>query len=304
MSKAAQSSRSTLLMVFSTLCFAGMAITIREASTQLHPFEIAFFRNIFGLLFALPLLLQTGVHILRTKRLGLYFLRCIIGLSAMLCGFWALVHLPLAQAIALSYTTPLFVTIGAVMVLGEVVRIRRWSAIVIGFFGALIILRPSYQAITYPAMVALASAALSASAAISIKFLSRTEPANAIVIYMVLIMTPLSLIPAVPFWIWPSAGIWPWLALTGLLGTSGHWALTRAYQLGDVSALQSINFLQLPVVATLAWWLFGEQVDQWTVIGAAVIFTSTAYIAHREAVLARRITIDEEAERDCTTAQR
>lgn len=304
MTAAAHSTRATLLMVLSTLCFAGMAITIREASAQLHAFEIAFFRNLFGLLFALPLLLHAGVHILRTKRLGLYFLRCVIGLSAMLCGFWSLVHLPLAQAIALSYTTPLFVTIGAVLVLGEVVRIRRWSAIIVGFLGALIILRPGYAAVSFPAMIALASAALSASAAISIKFLSRTEPANAIVVYMVLIMTPLSLIPAVPVWIWPSASIWPWLVLTGFLGTAGHWALTRAYQLGDVSALQSINFLQLPVVAALAWWLFGERVDQWTIIGALVIFTSTAYIAHREAVLARRITIDEQAGRDSTTAQR
>lgn len=292
------------MMVLSTLCFAAMAIAIRKASAELHPFQIAFFRNLFGLAFALPLLFQTGAHILRTKRLGLYLLRCTIGLSAMLCGFWALVHLPMAQAIALSYTAPLFVTIGAVLVLGEVVRIRRWSAIVVGFLGALIILRPGSDTVSFAAMIALASAALSASAAISIKFLSRTEPANAIVIYMVLIMTPLSLVPAIPVWISPSAAIWPWLVLTGLLGTSGHWALTRAYQLGEVSALQSINFLQLPVVAVLAWWLFGERVDQWTVIGAVVIFTSTAYIAHREAVLARRVTIDAEAGRESTTAPR
>jgi drug/metabolite transporter (DMT)-like permease len=285
-------------MVLSTLFFAGMAITIRQASTELHAFEIAFFRNFFGLVFALPLLLQTGTRILKTQRLGMYFLRCVIGLSAMLCGFWSLIHLPLAQAIALSYTTPLFVTIGAVFVLGEIVRIRRWSAIVIGFLGALVILRPGYAALSYAAIVALSSAALSASAAISVKFLSRTEPANAIVIYMVLIMTPLSLLPALPYWVWPSPGVWLWLALTGLLGTSGHWTLTRAYKLGDVSALQPINFLQLPVVATLAWWMYGETIDQWTVIGAAIIFTSTAYIAHREAVLARRITIDADAGRE------
>lgn len=290
MSPANASARATWLMVASTACFAGMALTIRFAADQLHAFEIAFFRNFFGLLFALPILLRTGTAVMRTRRMNLYLFRCVIGLCAMLTGFWSLIHLPLAEAIALSYTTPLFVTILAVLVLGEVVRIRRWSAVVVGFIGTLVILRPGLQELSFAAMIALASAALSASAAISIKFLSRTEAPDAIVIYMVLIMTPLSLLPALPVWIWPQGMSWAWLAATGFLGTAGHMLMTRAYQLGDVSALQPINFLQLPIVATLAWWLFNEQVDQWTLIGAAIIFSSTLYIAHREAVLARRVT--------------
>ncbi len=298
------SARATWLMVASTACFAGMALTIRLAADQLHAFEIAFFRNFFGLLFALPILLRTGTAVLRTRRMNLYLLRCVIGLCAMLTGFWSLVHLPLAEAIALSYTTPLFVTILAVLILGEVVRIRRWSAVVVGFIGTLVILRPGVQELSFAAMVALASAALSASAAISIKFLSRTEAPDAIVIYMVLIMTPLSLLPALPVWIWPEGMSWVWLAATGFLGTAGHMLMTRAYQLGDVSALQPINFLQLPIVATLAWWLFNEQVDQWTLIGAAIIFSSTLYIAHREAVLARRVTTAQDTGNDSASANR
>jgi len=304
LSRTNASARATWLMVASTTCFAGMALTIRFAAAELHAFEIAFFRNFFGLLFALPLLLRTGTHVLRTRRMSLYLLRCVIGLCAMLTGFWSLVHLPLAEAIALSYTTPLFVTILAVLVLGEVVRIRRWSAVVIGFIGALVILRPGLQELSFPAMIALASAALSASAAISIKFLSRTEAPDAIVIYMVLIMTPLSLIPAIPVWVWPQGMSWAWLAATGFLGTAGHMLMTRAYQLGDVSALQPVNFLQLPIVATLAWWLFNERVDQWTLIGAAIIFSSTLYIAHREAVLARRVTTAQDTGRDSASASR
>jgi drug/metabolite transporter (DMT)-like permease len=290
--------RAALLMLASTLCFALMAIAIRLASSDVHAFEIAFFRNLFGLLFALPLLLHTGTHILKTQRLGLYFFRCAIGLCAMLTGFWSLVHMPLADAIALSYTTPLFVTIGAVLVLGEVVRARRWTAVAIGFLGALIILRPGVEALSLVALVALASAALSASAAISIKFLSRTEAPDAIVIYMVLIMTPLSLLPALPFWTWPSGMTWLWLIATGLLGTLGHYALTRAYRLGDVSALQSINFVQLPIVALLGWWLFSEAIDAYTAVGAGIIFGATIYIAHREAVLSRRVTTDSDTGAD------
>lgn len=296
--------RAILLMVLSTLCFAAMAIAIRLASEQLHPFEIAFFRNLFGLAFALPILLHTGFGLLRTKRLGLYMLRCLIGLGAMLAGFWSLVNLPLAQAIALSYTTPLFVTIGAVLVLGEVVRIRRWSAVIIGFLGAVVIVRPGVDGLSTAALVALLAAALAATAAINIKFLARTEPADAIVIYMVLIMTPLSLLPALPVWQWPQGSVWIWLVATGLFGTAGHWSLTRAYKLGDVSALQPVNFLQLPIVAVLAWWLFAESIDRWTVIGAGIIFASTFYIARREVILARRVTVDADSGTDSTAAPR
>jgi len=182
--------RALWLMLASALLFGLMSLTIRLASAEIHAFEIAFFRNLFGLLFALPLLYRAGFSVLKTDRLGLYFLRCIVGLSAMLTGFWSLIHLPLAQAVALGFTTPLFVTIFAVLFLGETVRARRWSAVIIGFLGALIIIKPWSvnlgSMLAAGTLIALASALLSASAAISVKFLSRTEPAVAIVIYMVL----------------------------------------------------------------------------------------------------------------------
>jgi len=281
-------------MLCSAVLFAGMALSIRLASDAgQHAFQIAFFRNFFGLIFALPLLLRSGFGLLRTQRLPLYFVRCLIGLGAMLTGFWALVHLPLADAIALSYTTPLFVTIGAVWFLGEVVRVRRWSAIAIGFVGALIILRPGFQHFSEASWIALLSAVLSASAAINVKFLSRTEPAGAIVIYMVLIMTPLSLLPALSVWQWPSPMAWLWLTLTGLFGTLAHIALTKAYQMGDVSLLQPVNFVQLPVVALAAWFLFDEAVDRYTIVGAIIIVAAISYMGHREASLRRRQITDQ-----------
>lgn len=287
------------------MMFAGMVIAIRYAAADLHAFEIAFFRNLFGLMFALPLLRRAGMGVLKSNRMGLYLARCLIGLGAMLCGFWSLVHLPLGQAVALSYATPLFVTIGAVLVLGEVVRMRRWSAVAIGFIGVLIIVRPGIENVSPAVMVALASSALAASAAITIKFLSRTEPAEAIVIWMVLIMTPLSLLPALAVWSWPtSAAVWGWLVLTGFFGTAGHTLLTEAYKRGDVSALTPINFVQLPVVATLAWLLFDESISRYTVIGASIIFASTFYIVRREAKIARRAVTDKPIAEHCDTVHR
>ena len=280
-------------MLASAALFAGMAITIRLASKHVHAFEIAFFRNFFGLVFALPLLHKLGFSLLKTERLPLYFVRCVIGLGAMLTGFWALVHLPLSQAIALSYTTPLFVSIGAALFLGEVIRARRISALAVGFTGTLVILKVwDFNAswLSSGVWIAVLSSVLGASAAVSIKFLSRTEPAEAIVFYMVLIMTPLSLLPALAFWTWPDAMGWFYLVLTGAFGTAAHIAMTRAYKLGEVSALTPINFVQLPLISVAAWLMFSEIPDRYTVIGALIVFTATAYIAHREMVLARAAT--------------
>ncbi|HQY34941.1 MAG TPA: DMT family transporter [Pseudomonadota bacterium] len=283
-----------LLMTASATLFGVMAITIRYASRQLHPFEIAFFRNVFGFLFALPLLLRHGSGILRTDKMPLYLTRCVVGIVSMLCGFWALVNLPLAQAVALSYATPIFITIGAVLVLGEVVRARRWTAVAIGLLGVLVIVRPFDHSFTAGSLVALAAAALSAMVAISIKFLSRTEPPDAIVLWTTIIWVPLSLLPALAVWEWPNAASWGWVAAAGFFGTVSHMGWTRANRLADASVIAPISFVQLPVVAVLAWLLFGETVDRWTVVGAAVIFGSTFYIARREARLARRTLSDPE----------
>jgi drug/metabolite transporter (DMT)-like permease len=283
--------RAVLLMLASAVMFGCMAVVIRLASEQLHPFEIAFFRNLFGLLFALPLLLRHGPGLLRTAKLPLYLFRSVIGIVSMLCGFWAIVNLPLAQAVSLSYSTPLFVTIGAVLVLGEVVRARRWTAVALGFIGVVLIIRPGGE-FSPGVLVALLAAALSAAVAISIKFLARTEKPDAIVLYTTLLWVPLSLLPALWVWETPQGIIWLWIVLAGLFGTLGHMCWARALRLGDASMLTPISFLQVPLVAAAGYLLFDEGLDIWIAAGAAVIFGANAYIAHREAVLARRAVTD------------
>lgn len=284
--------RAALMMMLSAILFGGMAITIRFASAQLHPFEIAFFRNLFGLMFALPILWRHGSGILRTQKLPLYFMRCLIGIISMLAGFWAIVNLPLAQAIAISYSTPLFVTIGAVLVLGEVVRARRWTAVIIGLIGVLVLLQPGADGFTPGALVALLAAALSASVAISIKILTRTEKPDTIVLYTTLIWVPLSLLPALWVWEMPVGITWFWVIASGFLGTMGHMLWTRALHLGEASAITPISFVQLPFVAFAAYFIFDEAMTRWTIIGAGVILASNIYIARREFILARRATTD------------
>jgi drug/metabolite transporter (DMT)-like permease len=286
--------RAVLLMLFSTVLFGLMAVVIRLASETQHPFEIAFFRNLFGLLFTLPLLFKHGPGLLKTSKLPLYLLRCAIGTVGMLAGFWAIVHLPLAQAVAISYSTPLFVTIGAVWVLGETVRARRWAAVIIGFIGVVILLQPGADTFTGASLVALLAALMSASVAISIKFLTRTESPDAIVVFTTALWVPMSLVPALLFWQTPSGITWLWLVLAGLFGTVAHMCWTRALQLGDASILTPISFMQVLVVGVFGWWLFGEKVDRYTLIGALIIFGSNLYLAHREITRAKPAVTDPE----------
>ncbi len=280
--------RAALLMLGSTAFFAVMVITIRLASETLHTFEVAFFRSFFGLIAALPLLLMHGPGLLRTQQLPRYTVRCVLGVLSMFCGFWAIGNLPLAQAVSLSYSTPLFVTIAAVLWLGEQVRARRWTAVILGFIGVLIIVRPGTADFSAGTLIAISAAVISGIVAIQIKQLSHTEPADRIVILTTLFWVPLSLLPALTVWEWPQGVTWLWVAAAGVLGTGGHKLGKGALELGDVSALTPISFMQLPIVAAFGFFLFGEGVDRWTVLGAAIIFGANAYIAHREAQLARR----------------
>lgn len=279
--------RAALLMLGSTLSFAMMVLAIRYATATVPTTGIAFFRNLFGLLALLPLILRRGAGLPRTRQVGQYLARTAIGLVSMLCGFWAVGHLPLAQAISLSYATPLFVTIGAVLWLGETVRIRRWLAVAAGFAGVLLILRPG-TGFTPGMMVAVMGALFAGVVAIQIKQLSRFDSPDTVVFYTYVFWVPMSLLPALLQWVWPSPTAWLWLIATGVMGTFGQLLWTRAIALGEVSALQPISFVQLPVLVAFGWWLFGETIDAWTLAGAAIVLGANGYIAHRETMLLRR----------------
>ena len=290
--------RAALLMLGSTLGFGLMAIFIRLASKTIPTWEVAFFRNAFGFLTLLPMLVLPALRqpqpaaafaaSVRTDQLPRYLVRTAIGIASMFCGFWAIAHLPLAQAISLAYSSPIFVTIAAILMLGERVRARRWTAVALGFLGVLVIVRPWSHAFSLGSLVAVAAAVLSALVAIQIKQLSQVDKADTIVFWTYALWVPMSLLPALFVWVWPSGSTWLWLLATGLMGTVGQLLWTRALKLGDVSALTPISFTQLPVVTFAGWVLFDEAVDAATLVGAGIILGSTFYIAHREAKLARQ----------------
>ena len=170
----------------------------------------------------------------------------------MFSGFTTLTLIPLAQMIALSFTTPLFVTIGAVAFLGRVIRVRRIAAICIGLLGALIILQPGFVDVTLGALLALVSALTIAMASLIVKVLTRSESQHAIVTWMVLMQAPLALIPSLWVWQWPNIITWMFLWGMALSGTIAHLCFTRAFSLVDITALQPLEFIKLPFAVILA----------------------------------------------------
>lgn len=281
-------SQAVLYMTAACSFFALMNVFVRIASDAgLDPLQIAFFRNLFALATMIPWLLATGFQGLKTKRLGAHARRATLGLTAMVLWFSSVAVLPLAEATALNFTFPLFGTILAALILKEQVRIRRWSATVIGFLGVLIILQPWDAALSWHSFLPIGAAFFMAFSAITVKQLSSTESAGTVVLYMNLIMTPVSLIPALFVWQWPDWEIWLSLAALGCFAAVSHVALTRAYALTDASFLQPLDYLRLPMIALLAFVIFGEIPSDWIWPGAAVIASASIYIARREAKLAR-----------------
>jgi drug/metabolite transporter (DMT)-like permease len=275
-------------MLSSGFFFSCLNAEIRYLSEFLHPFETAFFRNFFGLAFMLPWLFRTGLSGLRTNRLKLYVFRTTLGLISMLCWFTALGMLPLSQAVALSFTAPLFATMGAALFLHEKVRGRRWAATIIGFAGVLIIARPEAVGISLGVALAIGSSVLSAAITLIVKRLSRTESSSAIVTYMVLIMTPMSLVPALFVWQWPALNVWPYLVATGMFGTAGHLCWVRAFRMADASAVLPFDYGRMLFAAIIGYFAFNEIPDGYTWIGSGIIAAASSYIARREAILNRR----------------
>lgn len=275
-------------MTLAAFLFSLMNTLVRVVSADLPPLEVAFFRNLFALASMLPWMLSSGFSGLRTSHFRLHLARAVIGVFAM--GFWftSLALVPLADAVALNFTMPFFIVAGAAAILGEKVGLRRWSATAIGFLGMLVILRPGIAVVSPVMVLPVAAAVFMAISILILKHLSATDPAGTSVLYMGLLMTPLSLVPAAFVWIWPHWDDFFLLAPLGLLAMLAHLALARSLAAADASAIMPFDYARLPFVALFAFVLFGEVAEIWTWIGGAIIAGSAFYIARRESALAKK----------------
>jgi len=284
---------SVIWITISMALFAGLAVFSRQAMhAGLHPFEVVFLRNACACVLLAPLLIYRGRSLVRSQRVGLYGVRVAISLLSMQAWFYALSLIPIGEVTAISYLAPLFGTLGAVFLLGEVVRVRRWTALAVGFAGAMIILRPSGAAIGVGQVCALISAMLGGLTSVLVKQLTAHDDPDKIVFLTNAMLMPLSLIPALLVWHWPKTEVLPALIGMGLCAALGHVCVVRGYAATDASLAMTFEFSKLPFAVGIAYLAFGEVIDAWTWIGAVIIFASAVYITRREARLrAQRASI-------------
>ena len=268
---------------------ATLSVLVRYMSTHYPSVELVFFRNLFGFVFMVPLALKLvskdGWVGLKTTRLKTHLIRAVSGSFAMGCLFTGVGLLPLADFTALTFTAPLFVTLGAALFLGETIRLHRGGALIVGFIGALVIIRPGAGVLEWGAVFALAGAFFMASTMLIVKSLSRDDKPTLIVFYMGLLMTPISFMVALPVWVWPQLDHLPWLIAIGFVAAGGQIAMTKAMSLAPASVVTPFNFLQMIFAASFGYLLFNEGLDTFTVLGSVIIFVATVYITLREARL-------------------
>ena len=275
--------RVGLWICLSAACFAVLVGIVRHLSAEVDVFVITFWRNILAVAIFAPWLMRVGWRGLATRRSGLLVTRSAFLVVSSICMFFAVVLMPLAEATALSFTTPLFATLLAALVLKEAMHLRRWSALIVGFAGVLVMLRPGAAAVDPAAGLVLFSALTFAAVVVTGKMLAHTESPEAIVVYVSLYSIPLSLVPALIFWQWPSGEQWLWLLALGIVASGNMYGISRALRIADASLSQPFDFVRLLFTALVGYFAFAEQPDMWTWIGAAIILASSVYITHREA---------------------
>jgi drug/metabolite transporter (DMT)-like permease len=278
--------RGMLLIGISAFGFSIMHVMIRLLTGNLHPFEVAFFRNLFGFMALLPILARRGPAVLRTERLPLHALRSVLGLASMLLFFTALQRTGLPKVTAMSFTAPLFATAGAVLFLRERIHARRMAALLVGFAGTVVVMRPE-TGVDAGVIMVLISSALWAVAILTIKALSDTESSFQVTFYTGLFMAPLSFVPAAFVWSWPNGREYAWLALMGTVGTISQLIMTQAFREADATAVLPVDFTRLLWASLFGMLVFHESPELATLLGGTLIFVSTTYITYREAMLAR-----------------
>ena len=275
--------RGVLWMMGSTASWAVMAVTIRFVGDEIHPFEIVFLRSLFGMAFLLPWLYRSGIKALHTRRLGMHFARAFFGLVAAYLIFTAITLESLGSIAAIMTTRPIFASAAAILILREASHGRRWSAAILGFVGALIILRPGMVEVSTGALLAFIGVFSMVAVALIMKSLARTERPDAMATWQMIVFVPASLIPALFVWTTPSWEAVGVLVAMGCAGTLTQRALARAYHAADATVVLPFEFSRLIFSAAIGFIVFAEFPDIWVWVGGGVILAGIMTMAGLEA---------------------
>lgn len=275
--------RAVAYMVLATALMSLMAALISLAGREMPAIQVTFLRSLFGLAFALPFLLRTGLSGLRTDRSLLHAGRALISVLGLLAWVNALTLLPLGEAVALNFSAPLFTSVMAAVFLRERVGANRWSAVLVGFLGVLVILRPGAGVASMGAPLALVAALVLAMNILLIRKMQRAESGVVITAWFAFYLTAFTAPPA--FWFWQTISPSAWLTVIalGAVATGAHLSLAKALALAEASLLAPLDFLRLIFAGVLGYFLFAQTPDVWTVAGSIIVAGSAIYVTRREA---------------------
>ena len=285
-----------VLMTGAAALFAALNTLVKYASSLgMDPLQISFLRSFFAAVTMLPILVgpvrRNGFRHLMPTRFWLMTFRGLSSAVGVIVWMTAVTLLPLTEVTAISFTAPLIATVGSALILGEVVRARRWSAVAIGFVGVLIILRPGMIPLDVGFLWAITAAVFMAMAALIIKLLTRAEPPDRIVFWTNVWLTVGTLIPALTVWQTMTWEFWVIGIAMGVTGAISHILLTYSFSVADASIVLPFDYARLPFVAVLGYAFFGQVSDLYTWGGAALIAASAIYVARREQQVAKRARI-------------
>jgi drug/metabolite transporter (DMT)-like permease len=271
-----------LFMIMSAVSFAAAHAGVRELSPGIHPFATAFYRNIFGFFLLLPWLVRDNFNALRTNCFKMHVLRGGLNSGFMLGFFFALSLIPIAEATALNFTAPLFATLLAVVILKEQVGWRRWTAIVVGFSGTLVILQPGAEVISVGAFLVFFASLSWAGSTIALKKLSSTESSLTSTTYLVIVLTPITFFASFPYLSVPNLEQLIWLIEVAATSTIAQFFLSESLKRAEATVVIPFDFSRLIWAAVLGFIMFDEIPTIWVWLGGSLIFASAIYITHRE----------------------
>ena len=273
------------LAIASTLTAALMASCVKFLSSDLNPFIICFYRCLLGLIFLLPFVARNKFQALKSNNIKLQFTRSMINIVSMICWFSALGMMQLEKATALGFTTPLFTTVLAVFFLGEIIRLHRTAALILGFIGILVIIRPGYIPFEYGALLMLIASLSFSFVLILVKRLSGIDTNLTIIFYHLLFMTPVFFIMSLFFWESITFNQLLIFSILGIAGLLSHWCMTQSLKMSDTTFVMPLQFTKLIWVSLIGFFIFSEMPDFWTWIGGVIIFVSVIYITYRESFI-------------------
>ncbi len=277
-----------LWMLVTGANFVAVTAIVKHVGSGLPAAEAAFLRYLLGLVFLIPMLgpmLRAG---LSRQSLWLFGARGVVHTLGVLLWFYAMTQIPLAEVTAMNYLSPVYVTLGAALFLGETLAARRILAVVAALVGALVILRPGFREVS-PGHIAMLGTAMLFGASYLIAKLMSGRASAAVVVGMLSVTVTIGLAPfAAAVWVTPTLAQLGWMFLVAFFATAGHFTMTLAFAAAPVTVTQPVTFLQLVWAVALGALVFGESVDAWVVLGGVIILGSVSFITWREAVLKRR----------------